>query len=354
VDDTTMKQLAGTRGPAVSLLCPLDTNRPGNPHDPRVLASLRDEAVRKLAALGPDDAGTALIARIDEAIASVDLTHPSPSVAVLAAPGVTRVLPLDGRVEPQVVVASSFATNELVAALRTAAPARVVVLAQGRTRCFDVTGDNVVERRDAGFPVEVEPPTEADTPQRDFPLAESERAEAVKFVFRAVDHALSKVQHRDRRPLVTVGTGRDLAYFDEVTNWRAAIIGRVQGNHERDTPAEIGRLVRPVLAEHAREEEERACTMIREAIGTTAVWGIDEVWRAAQEGRGRRLVVEDGYQFDARVVDGTLVGADEHGTGVFDAVDDAIDAVLRYGGEVVPVSAGPLSDRGHVALLCRF
>ena len=86
---------------------------------------------------------------------------------------------------------------------------------------------------------------------------------------------------------------------------------------------------------------------------TGAVSGIVDVWRLACGGRGHRLVVEDGYRFHARVVDGKLEPASTTESGAFDAVDDAVDAVIRQGGEVVPVSAGSLSDLGRIALLLR-
>jgi hypothetical protein len=160
----TMKQLTETRGePAVSILCPLDTRRPGNPHDPRVLAGLRDQAVEGIEAVLRGREASSLIARIDDAITSVDLEHPSPGIAVLVA-----------------------------------------------------------------------------------------------------------------------------------------------------------------------------------------------VWQVARDGRGHRLVVEDGFRFNARVVEGALEAAPEGEAGAFDAVDDVVDAVIRQGGEVVPMRAGSLSDLGQVALLVRY
>jgi hypothetical protein len=353
--ERAMKELLETGGePAVSILCPLDTRRPGNPRDPRVLANLRDRAADRVASTLDGPAASSLISRIDDSIASIDLAHPSPSVAVLVAPEITRVLPLDEVVEPRVTVGRSFATHDLVAALARHIRGRALVLAQTNTRCIDVTGHELFEHRDEVFPVAVEPPTEADAPHRDFPLDEHEHAEAVKFVFRAVDHALGALQKRDARPLVLMGTERDLAYFEGVTNYRTHVVGRVYGSHERDTLDEIGALTRSVLAEHAEAQQQATCDDLREALGTGAVSGIADVWKVARDGRARVLVVEDGYRFDAIVVDGELVAAPNGDASAFDAVDDAVDAVIRQGGEVVPVSAGRLGDLGGIASLLRY
>ena len=307
MERTTVRQLAEIKEePAISIMCPLDAGRPGNPQDPVVLAQLRDVAVEKVNHVLRGEAAEGLIARIDEAVGSVDLRHPAPGVAVLVSANVSRVIEFDAPVEPHVVVGERFAIRDLVTAMLRRSRARLVVLSLARTRCVDLTGDATVERHDFGFPVEIVPPTEADTPHGDFPLSEHEHAEAIKFVFRAVDRSLGSLQRGGLRPLVIIGTERDLAHFDEVTEQHAHIVGRVAGNHERDTPYELARLVRPVLEAHERHEQTRLCDETRAAIGTHAVSGIADVWQAARSGRGHRLLLEEDFRFTACLEEGTL------------------------------------------------
>jgi hypothetical protein len=60
--ERAMKELLETGGePAVSILCPLDTRRPGNPRDPRVLANLRDRAADRVASTLDGPAASSLI-----------------------------------------------------------------------------------------------------------------------------------------------------------------------------------------------------------------------------------------------------------------------------------------------------
>ncbi len=355
MDRHTIKQLAQLREePAVSILCPLDARRPGNAHDPAVLAELRDRAVEDTNRVLHGRAAASLIARIDEALGSIDLQHPSRGVAVLVSANVSQVVELNSPVEPHVVVGERFAIRDLVTAMPRTARVRIVVLSLAKARCIDLTGGDPVERLQFGFPVEVVPPTEADTPHRDFPLSEHEHAEAAKFVFRAVDRALGELARHDQRPLVLVGTERDLVYFAEVTEQRAHILGSVAGNHERDTPDELAHLVQPALEQYGRRERQRVCDEMREAIGTHAVSGISDTWPAARAGRGHRLVVEDGFRFAALVVDDTLQAAPEGQAGLFDAVADAVEEVIRHDGDVVVVPAGALADLGRIALFTRY
>jgi hypothetical protein len=351
----TGEQLAQLRGtPAVTILCPLDTHRPGNPHDPAVLMELRDRAEAQVRANLSGRAASSMLARIDDALSALDLEHPTPGVAIFVSPEVSRHIPLDSPVDPEVVVGERFAIRGLLTALQHRPRARVVVLSQAKTCCIDLNGDLASERLDFGFPVEVQPPVEADAPHRDFPLAEDEHAEATKFVFRAVDHALDALQQRDERPLVLLGAERDLAYFDEITNHHASVIGRVHGDYTWQTPDAIAELVQPVIDAHQLALQQRACAEVREAIGSRAVAGMVETWTAARAGRGHQLVVEDTFRFPARVADDALEPAQDNDPGTIDAVEDTVEEVVRHGGDVLVVPADSLADLGRIALLTRY
>jgi hypothetical protein len=332
--------------PAISIYCPLDVRRPGNEQDPAALAESRERAAKRVRELASEPVARRVLSRLDDAIATVDLGHPTPGVAIFVSPDTADVITLDSVADAQLAVGSHFALLHLVAAHQNLPFARVLVLSQARTRCVDITGSRTTERSDYGFPVTVVAPTEADTPHRDFPLDEHETDEAVKFVFRAVDAALTPMHRRDPRPLVVLGAERDLAYFDEVRSEQFSVIGRGAGNYQRSTVDEIAGLVRPLLEAHRDSCVAGACAEAREAVGTHAVTGIGDVLDAARNGRGRRLVVEAGYTYPA--------GVAGSGDGNVDAVEDTIVEVLRHGGEVVVAGPDQLHDLGHIALLTRY
>jgi hypothetical protein len=229
-----------------------------------------------------------------------------------------------------------------------------VVLSQAKTRCIDLNGDHASQRLDFGFALEVQPPVEADTPHRDFPLSEHEHAEAAKFVVRAVDRALDGLQHRDARPLVLLGAERDLACFDEIASQPAHVIGHLHGDYERESADAIAELVRPVLDTHQLEHEQQACAAAREAIGSHAVAGIIDTWRAARAGCGHQLLVEDEFRYPARVVVDALERASDDHPGAFDAVEDTVEEVVRHGGDVLVVSRDSLADVGRIVLVTRY
>jgi hypothetical protein len=351
----TVKRLATTtEGPAVSIVCPLDRHAPGNARDPRALAALRNEASERLEARVGREVAADLVRQIGEAVERVDLRHPTAGVAIFVGPEVAEVVALHIPVAPRVVVGSSFALRELIESEAHDLRTRVLVLSQASTRCVEIDGSEATERRDHGFPVEVAPPTEADTPHRDFPLDEHEPDEAAKYVFRQVQRALAGLHRLDPRPLVLVGTERDLAYFDEVMTANGDVIARVHGNHNRQAAHDVARLVAPAVAQHLRAWEEAASRDAREANTVSAVTGLSEVWRAAFAGRGRRLVVERGFSL-AAIVDGDeFEPARPDEPAATDVVDAVIGAVIRFDGEVVVVPDESLTDLGRIALFVRY
>jgi Bacterial archaeo-eukaryotic release factor family 3 len=195
MDIADIEKLAEIHGnPAVSILCRLDRRRPGNLEDPRRLDALRERAIDAVLNTYDERLVAPLLGRIEAAVASVDLAHPSDAVAILVTADESHVLRLPFPVFSRVVVDDTLATRDLVNAAQRTLRARVVVLAAERARCFDANGSSLHEVHGHGFPLHISPPVQEDTPHRDLPIGEHEQAEAHRFVLRAVDAALAELQ----------------------------------------------------------------------------------------------------------------------------------------------------------------
>lgn len=335
-----LQRLTRTHGsPVVSLYVALDPTCAPDDNERRLEAAREDVAIRLRSRPNGFDTER-VVDRISEAMDAIDLRHPPAGVALFATPEEWHSFPLAAAPRPRAIVATSPALRDLLLAWQRTPNGRALLLAMHRTRLLDVVDGTCTEHEGDGFPVVVEPPVEADTPHRDFPLAEHERAEAVRFAFRVVDRTLAPLQNGDPLPLVLVGVERDLAYYDEVTRHGSHVVGRVRGNHEHDPVSVVAPLVLDVLRAHAEAEAEAEARRVSESIGTEAVAGIEEVARAARAGRGRRLVVEDDY----------VASSDSGG----DLVDAVVADVVAHGGEVVHVRPDALRQYGRIALLLRY
>lgn len=344
MDIAEIEELAAVHGnPAVSILCRLDRRRPGNLEDPRRLDALRKEAIDAVLKAHNKEQIEPLLRRIDAAVDDVDLAHPADAVAILVTADESHVLPLPFPVFSRVVVDDTFATRDLVNGAQQTLHTRVLVLAAEHARCFEVTGNTLREVHGHGFPLHVSPPMQEDTPHRDLPIGEHERAEAHRFVLRAVDAALAELQTGDHRPIVVVAPVRELAYFDEITRFEKDIVGRVHGNHVEDSLAGIELAVEPALtAENARRSDD-AARRASEAIGTGAATRFAEVESAARAGRGHELIVEEDFHVASAPMEGPV-----------DPVDEVIEAVLEHDGQVTTVRNGALAEHGGIVLILRY
>lgn len=358
VNRTDLASLRGSRGyPAVTLLSPLQRHRPGNPEDPIRLRNLADRARHRLEEeLGARESAR-VVARLEAGIESIDLRNPGDGVAIFATPTETHVLTLPFGVPERVVVNDAFDTRDLARGLARGPRYRVLALAEKPTRLLESAGSTLAEVHTAGFPMFVEGAHGEPLESGGYPRHSSRSDEEQRRFFRQVDQALSAHAASDPLPFVIAGTERDVAYFDEVTSHREMIIGRLAGNHELTSPDRLAELVAPIIDEHLAKQRAAAVAEVVEAIGAgRAVVGIKPVWERAMEGRGRVLLVEDGFEYPARIVDRRLEPAgDADAPGVLDdATDTLVDIVLEMGGDVVFVEPDALGVHGPVALLLRY
>jgi hypothetical protein len=151
---------------------------------------------------------------------------------------------------------------------------------------------------------------------------------------------------------------RQISFFQEVSQYTSAIAGTLTGNFDRATPHELTAPVWSIIQSVREAQQTNALRQLDEARGAQKVVStIEEVWRLAQDGRGKLLLVEKNYHVPAIVTEngGLELAEQVGGTEVMDdAVDEIIEAVLAKGGTVAMVDDGSLSDEQHIALILRY
>lgn len=369
MDAVTLSDLRKPRTfPAVSVLMPTFRYGPDNRQDPIRLRNLFGQVRRRLAAdtrITPA-AADEVMRGLRAAAAEVDLAHAEDGLVLFAAPdGEHHAFTVDQPVDERVVIDTTFATRDLVAAYTRMPRYRLLVLSDRATRLWDGQGDRLTEIVSDGFPLRPEPASiPGEHPGRADRNGEhgGEEQERHRQLYRRVVAALRAVDGREPRPLVIAGVTRHQAAFEEAAGHAFTLAGRIDGCHGSAGPHELAELARPVLAAYDDLREVAVLAELEAARGLRRyAAGLAEVGRLAEEGRGAHLVVERGYFAPAirsddgglLVVEGPL-GALKGGGVVDDAVDGVIETVLEYGGEVTFVSDGFLVDHDRIALVVRY
>ncbi len=186
---------------------------------------------------------------------------------------------------------------------------------------------------------------------------EVDRIQQERFV-RAVDAGLHEIFRSDRAPLVLAGVTYLQAMFRQQTRYPFVLGEGVDGNPEELRPDELHArawtLVQPVFAEAVQTASDRYLAAAGQGAG--AVAAVDDVVRAAVEGRVDTLFVPAGDQVWGAVDAGTheVVLHDERRPGDEDLLDLAAVQTLSQSGTVFAVPAEDVPGTGPAAALLRY
>jgi hypothetical protein len=280
--DVINRLLAVEADLVVTVTCPYDRRRPGNDEDRiRFRNLVSDARARVLERWGPGRARR-LLEHLDQAAAGAGLLTGGHGVVVVATSVGGEVHRLPFPVREAVALASTPATRFLLQGLRRSPRYRVLVLSDRAARLFEGVRDELLEVRNAGFPMW------ADIVPRDHravagPFARKrgrDDKERWRNFYRGVDRALTDINRDDPLPLVLMGVKRSTGLFDAVTRNNEAVIAHIDGAFEQATLHEIGTTVWPTLREFLRWRRSQAVNELKAAVPAgRAVTGIDEVTR---------------------------------------------------------------------------
>ncbi len=115
----------------------------------------------------------------------------------------------------------------------------------------------------------------------------------------------------------------------------------------------------PVMLAYLQDERQQLINEFVEKIGERlGISGIQEIWEAAGEGRGFKLLVEKDFRCPGFVVENDphlwLRPPQKPHRILADVVDELIERVIEKGGQVYFTDNDMLKDYGRVALIMRY
>jgi hypothetical protein len=352
-----LKELqALTKVPALSILLPTHRTSPDNKQDPIRVKNLVREAKDRLSTEFSARDLEPLLKNLDTLVDDIDYTYALDGLALFVSHDLAKKFYLPFTVPQRVVIDQTFATRDLVYGLHRAQRYWVFLLSQNASRLLAGTGDTLEEVFDGSFPIEMTGP--GGTTALPYDSDSAYLDDRHRRFFQQVDRAFTAYAEDDTRPLILGGVIRQISFFQEVSEYTSQVAGTISGNFDKATVSEMVPEVWPFVQEVRDRQRADALAALDAAMGEgKVVSAIEEVWRLANEGRGKLLLVEKGYHVPA-VVDergGLQVVEAKGGTDVMDdAVDEIIEAVLAKGGEVMLMDDDALPDHRHIALTLRY
>ena len=357
-DVLSLQQMRGY--PSLTITLPTHRTAPDNRQDPIRLKNLVAEATKRLLEESGKRELQPLLRRLEALAQGIDFRNTLDGLALFVREDFDHAYHLPFRLSERVVVDESFLTRDLVFALNRTPRYWTLALSEKPTRLWEGTRETLVEVTEEGFPLtHGGPGGESPLPGGFGVRRSAHRDERHRQFFRQVDAALKPFMADDPLPLAVVGVDHFLAFFNEVTAHREAILTTLTGSHDRTPGHELGKLVWPLVKANLAEDRKRHLDELGVAVGERkAASGAGEVWRMAAEGRGRLLLVEQGFHYPARVDASRmhLTPADDPAAPdvIDDAVDEIIETVLSKQGRVVFVDDEALEAHQRIALILRY
>jgi len=360
----------GKLHPSISILIPVNRKYPQFRLAEKRLKALVKEAEAILKDELSEEMAKSAINKLRATALSVDFTHLSESLAIFVSSEIQKVIHLSIPVEEKLIVGRTFELRDLFFAAKMNFHYLVLTISENKVRVFLGYGNHLQEEYNDQMPfgnrdVQGEGHSRVQTfgalsSSKNVSDDQSRIQVLQEKYLRDVDNELSLILKQRNIPVIICGVQKGIAGFNAITKNKNLIIGTVEGNFDYLNEVETFKKIEPVLMENQRKEEKKNLALLDEAISKkTFASGIRDVWRAVLEKRGRLLLVEKGYRIAGKPGKDkyTLITNDIDLTNtknIKDVVDDIIEYVFEYRGDVAFVENGALSEHGGIALITYY
>ncbi len=349
----TLERLEGD--PCVSILLKTHRTFPDNEQDQINLKNLVTSTEERLLKEYDKREVWPVIERIHAAVADIDHTNNLDGLALFAKADMAEVVKLNIPVTDRAIVARTFATRDLLRAMQSSAHYYVLTVSGHKSRLIEAHRDKVVKEytHKEGFPLE----------DNLYNTHNAERSQAgveenlMKEFCNRVDKEMKVMHAKTPLPVVLAGDERNTRFMMGVVDTPSMYIGSIAGSPDEQKAHVLVEKAFVVVERVMAERRLKALDDIEKAQGADRLMDdVGDIFRAAREGRGDTLYVEEGF-FQPALVEGDTVTMKEDPTEagvVDDIIDEIAEDILRHGGNVVFLPTGSLEKFRRICLTVRY
>lgn len=344
--------------PAVSVILPFQIRSNLNSEFKQALKFSLDEVERKLTDDYPEELRRIVMRKLHHLSDGLRIDTTKKGVALYASPVFEKLVYLDIEVESRIVIDESFEIRDLVYNYKEL-QLHFLLLLLSSEECRLFLGDY-----QHLLPVKMQVPAKLadyvhDAPERvaNFSDPGAFKEIQIEKLLRSVDKELTDLLHEHHLQVFVMGSTPVLGLFRSVTHNSKSIIEFVEGNYIDRNAHQLHQLIQPHLEKWKHQLQLQLLRQIEIAANQKKLAvGIEQIWQSIYEKNGRLLIVEKDFMVSCeQVQNGRVVFKERAKEPVFshthDAVDDAIELILKNGGDVAFVEKGLLNAYEHIALI---
>ena len=351
----------------VSVIIPTHRTSP----DRRVDLEVLNKAIRQAKSIlggknTPETINQIITGSLDKLQQEFDPVHAMDGLGLFVSPETARLIYFPFPVQEKIIVDHAFEVRDLYYLEQFSKPYYVLQLTKDEAHLFLMeTGATPREITNSYFPMKNENEYEYSRSslgtsygysgkgfEKDKSLVSKTRQESF---YKEVAHNV--MPYTKAGELLISGAKHILTGFDALRDRRLRIRGRIPGNFKEQI--ELFDHARSTYFEYKQHEIQMMIDNLSEMIGTKrVVYGVNNVWTAANAGKGDTLLVEkdlreEGFSLPdgglASIPDGLLVR-----NTTTDKVDHIIETIIDKGGKVIFTEENQLIVYDHIALLLRY
>lgn len=359
--------------PCVSIIIPTHRIAPDGINDPRQVNTgikyAKELLMQKYSGKNWDI--DRMIKSIDQISKEIDYTHSKEGIGIFVSTRIARLVKFPFEVTEKIKVEDAFDSRDLLYYISTIIDYCVLSISRKHIHLFTAKGAELQEIKNEDFPIDYTEEYEYSKPSRgisfgnnafkDFERDKSVMQEVRLIDFlRKADHLLRKYVN-DHIPLVISGGKKEIADYVRTTIHTKRIIGKVAGNYNSNGHFQLANLSWKHVQNYLKNQTQNLLLNLHELIGKEmVVIGIEEVWKAAKEGKGLELIVEKDFESPAFISTDGFDLKKHKPTGrkpylyAGDTVEKTIKTVREKKGKVVFVGNGEMKDLDAIALKLRY
>ncbi len=352
--------------PSVSIFVRTHRTMPDREQDPIAVKNMVREAKDRLLEEFPRrELEEKIFPHIDAAVAKIDYARSKDGIAIFVNASMMKIFRLPVPVKSRVIIDKTFAMGEIDRILHRMVQYWLLTLNEKSVRLYSGIDGILHEVTDKGFPMQYERPYveamqyKVNNEMIGHSPHDSEYFDEHKRQFmRSVVQAYHEVVHNTHLPLVVAGIERNISFFRDIEPVLAAEY--LSGDVERLSVLDLGDKLEPAVLGLWQKKQAKKLEEFDLAVGKLHhAFGIHSVWRMAQEGRIKDLLVEEGYSVPGVINQGDpssiMLAADATLPNISDdLVDVLLSTVAKQGGGITFFDEGSLKNYEKIAAILRY
>jgi hypothetical protein len=278
----------------------------------------------------------------------IDYDTTKKSIAIYISPKKEQILYLDIPVEEKIVIDKSFEIRDLISNYSEQLYYLAMLITMREVRFYIGTNESLSR---------ITSPLPATLDDYDFDVsdktgelgsADKVREKMTRKLLLQMDKALDALLKQYPYPVFVLGDEKHIGYFKELTHHATHLAGVVMGNYQDATEVELSKVLQPYIQQWKEHQQQELLKKLEEAYNAGRLSeGIHDVLKAVNLKQGQLLVVEKNYKAPQHIKNEVL----QENIILKDIVDDIIEKVIAFGGEVKVVDDNVLKNYEHIALI---